>query len=56
MKIILRIQGAKGSRIQVKGMEVKTLESSNPFFVLKDSLSVPNCLDRLSPSQYTPQK
>jgi hypothetical protein len=30
MKIILRIQGAKGSRIQVKGMECKTLEPSNP--------------------------
>jgi hypothetical protein len=30
LKIILRIQGAKGSRIQVKGMEIKALEPSNP--------------------------
>jgi len=36
MKFIFKIQGAKGSRIQVKGMEVKTLESSNPIFVLKE--------------------
>jgi len=38
MKIILRIQGAKGLRIQVKGMEVKTLEPSNPIFVLNHPL------------------
>ena len=25
-----RVQGAEGSRIQVKGVEVKTLEPSNP--------------------------
>jgi hypothetical protein len=42
MKIILRIQGAKGSRIQVKGMEVKTLNPSNPgifesYFPVKPS-------------------
>jgi hypothetical protein len=42
MKIILRIQGAKGSRIQVKNLEVKTLESSNPgilepYFRTKES-------------------
>ena len=30
MKIDQWIQGAKGSRVQVKGMKVKTLEPSNP--------------------------
>jgi len=40
MKIILRIQGAKGPRIRVKGLEVKALESWNPeilepYFLIK---------------------
>ncbi len=30
MKITFRIQGVEGSRFQVKGIEVKTLESLKP--------------------------
>jgi hypothetical protein len=36
-----RIQGAEGSRIQVKGMEVRALESSNPIFELSPHAQAP---------------
>jgi hypothetical protein len=35
-----RIQGIKGSRIQVKNLSVKTLEPLSPVFVLKQGMMV----------------